>query len=217
MLIWPRKQRKSPYIAYEYLELFITTLGGHIEVIEATETRSPNEESVDDLMAIIIPFSVRIYGKRGKKSVSKSVTYYEASYKMILQTTLRGTIQNLPAAADMALARTARIFQSARRTAYGPLNEGLERDDIDPGLRERFQLDIRFARDAILEAEATRDAMRKLIPDYLAHTKAKIAKVEARLRDYRIGKRQPKRATLEVTLGTASRSPSPRYRWCKDG
>jgi excisionase family DNA binding protein len=52
---------------YNYLELFITTMGGRIEVMQATETKSPNEELVEDLIAIITSFSARIYGKRGKR------------------------------------------------------------------------------------------------------------------------------------------------------
>jgi putative resolvase len=52
---------------YEYLELFVTTLGGRIEVMEAAEIKSPNEELVDDLIAIITSFSARIYGKGGKR------------------------------------------------------------------------------------------------------------------------------------------------------
>lgn len=119
---------------------------------------------------------------------------------MILETTLRGTLHNLTPEANKGLFRTARLFQIARRTAYGQLNEGLTRDEIDPVLRHRFQMDARFARDAILEAEANRTAMRELIPEYLANTAAKIAKVEGRLKDYRSGKRQPKRATLAETL-----------------
>lgn len=55
------------WVGYDYLELFITTLGGRIEVIEAAESKSVNEELVDDLMAIITSFSARIYGKRGKR------------------------------------------------------------------------------------------------------------------------------------------------------
>ncbi|MCL4302089.1 MAG: hypothetical protein KJ077_40730 [Anaerolineae bacterium] len=119
---------------------------------------------------------------------------------MILVMTLQGTIHNLSDEADTALVRTARIFQGARRTAYRRLNEGLQRDDIEPGLRNRFRLDARFARDAILEAEANRSSMQELMPEYLANTQRKIAKVEARLKDYRTGKRQPKRVTLEAAL-----------------
>jgi hypothetical protein len=42
-------------------------MGGRIEVMQATETKSPNEELVEDLIAIITSFSARIYGKRGKR------------------------------------------------------------------------------------------------------------------------------------------------------
>lgn len=69
---------------YDYLELFVTTLGGRIEVMEATESKSSNEELVDDLIAIITSFSARIYGKRGKR-VSDQVSEL-----------LRGELQNEP-------------------------------------------------------------------------------------------------------------------------
>jgi IS605 OrfB family transposase len=117
-----------------------------------------------------------------------------------METTLLGTIHNLTPEAEAALLRTARLFQAARRTAYGRLNEGLGRAEIEPELRARFRMDARFARDAILEAEANRAAMRELLPDYLTNTKAKIAKVAARLNDYHTGKRQPKRVSLEVAI-----------------
>ncbi|MCQ3979855.1 MAG: hypothetical protein DPW09_41085 [Anaerolineae bacterium] len=61
-------------------------------------------------------------------------------------------------------------------------------------------MDVRFARDAILEAEVNRMAMRELIPTYLANTEAKISKVESRLKDYCNGRRKSKRVTLEVVL-----------------
>ncbi|MCL4294282.1 MAG: hypothetical protein KJ077_01070 [Anaerolineae bacterium] len=119
---------------------------------------------------------------------------------MILEKTLRGTIYNLSLEANMALFRTGRFFQAGLRTAYGRLDKGLNRDDIVPGLCDRFRMDVRFARDAILEAEANRTAMRELIPAYLANTEAKISKVESRLKDYRSGRHKPKRVTLEVAL-----------------
>jgi predicted site-specific integrase-resolvase len=75
---------------YDYLELFITTLGGRIEVMETTETKSPNEELVEDLIAIITSFSARIYGKRGKR-VSDQVGEL-----------LRGELQNDHSRDDLA-------------------------------------------------------------------------------------------------------------------
>jgi len=50
---------------FEYLNLFVTSFGGRIEVLEASDGRTPNEELVDDLIAIVTSFSARIYGKRG--------------------------------------------------------------------------------------------------------------------------------------------------------
>lgn len=68
-------------------------------------------------------------------------------------------------------------------------------------------MDVRFARDAILQAEANRTAMRELIPTYLANTEVKLSKVESRLKDYRRGRRKPKRATLGSGAGWSGTSP----------
>ena len=97
---------------------------------------------------------------------------------MILETTLQATLHNLTPEAESALAQTARIFQSARRTAYQQLKEGLEPSAIDHPLRVQFAMDARYARDAVLEAQAASDALRELLPQYLADTAAKIRKVE---------------------------------------
>lgn len=56
---------------YSYLELFVTTHGGRIEIVEAQEAMSPNEELVNDMIAIVTSFSARIYGKRGGKQISR--------------------------------------------------------------------------------------------------------------------------------------------------
>lgn len=66
ILVVEFKDRLAQF-GYEYLDLFVTTLGGRIEVMEAAETRSPNVELVDDLIAIMTSFSARIYGQRGKR------------------------------------------------------------------------------------------------------------------------------------------------------
>jgi hypothetical protein len=100
---------------------------------------------------------------------------------VILETTLHG----LTAEGASALARTAQLFQVARRTAYQLLKDGVTPDEADRTLRERLGLDARFARDAVLEALALRKALRELLPDYLADTKAKLLKVERRLQHSR--------------------------------
>jgi putative resolvase len=58
---------------YEYLDLFVTTLGGRIEVVETIESTSPTEELVADLIAIVTAFSARIYGQGGKR-VSEQIS-----------------------------------------------------------------------------------------------------------------------------------------------
>ena len=124
---------------------------------------------------------------------------------MILKTTIQATLHNLTPEAETALAETARIYQSARRAAYQRLGEGKERDDIDHPLRAQFGMDARFARDAILEARAARDALCELLPQYIADTEAKMRKVERRLTQYREGKRRPHLATLAQTIAGLER------------
>jgi IS605 OrfB family transposase len=124
---------------------------------------------------------------------------------MILRTTIQGTIHNLPLAAETALLETARPFQAARRIAYQRLDEGQGRDEIDRPLRALFQMDARFARDAILEAEANRRSLRKLLPKYIANTTGKIRKAEVRLRQYRSGALKPYRVSTEVAIAGLER------------
>lgn len=99
----------------------------------------------------------------------------------MLETTFQATLHNLTLEAEAALSQTACIFQSARRTAYQRLKDGMEPPDIDYALRAQFGMDARFARDAVLEAQATGDALRALIPEYLANTEAKMRKAKKRL------------------------------------
>src|SRR5215472_3707269 len=108
---------------------------------------------------------------------------------MKVETTLRGTLPELSAEASAALSETARLFQAARRSAFQALATGQERDDIEPPLRQRFQLDARSARDAILEAQAVHRAMRELVPRYLADVQVKIERTQQRLEHYRTGQR----------------------------
>lgn len=125
---------------------------------------------------------------------------------MTLKTTIQATLHNLAPEAETALLDTGRIFQSAQRVAYQGLKKDQERDEIDRPLRAQFGLDARYSRDAILEAQATRDALRELLPQYIADTEAKIDKVEWRLRQYRTGKWRPWRKPLaEATAGLERR------------
>jgi putative resolvase len=59
---------------FEYLDLFVSSFGGRIEVMETANDKSPDEELVEDLMAVVTSFSARIYGKRGGRRVTQQVS-----------------------------------------------------------------------------------------------------------------------------------------------
>ena len=58
---------------YKYLEQYFLSYGVAIEVVETNDEKSPQEELVDDMIAIVNSFSARIYGKRGGR-VAKRLT-----------------------------------------------------------------------------------------------------------------------------------------------
>src|ERR1043166_6212364 len=97
---------------------------------------------------------------------------------MNVETTLQGTLHDLSTEDQCLLSQTGRLFQGAKRSAFQMLAKGQKREDIESVLRERFSLDARFARDAILEAQAVHTAMRELLPRYLADVEAKIGKTK---------------------------------------
>jgi len=56
---------------YKYLEQYFLSYGVAIEVVETNDEKSPQEELVDDMIAIVTSFSARIYGKRGARVAEK--------------------------------------------------------------------------------------------------------------------------------------------------
>ncbi|TEB05702.1 hypothetical protein Psch_02743 [Pelotomaculum schinkii] len=58
---------------YKYLEQYYRSCGVEIDIMEFDEEKSPQEELVEDMIAIVTSFSARIYGKRGGR-VAKKLT-----------------------------------------------------------------------------------------------------------------------------------------------
>lgn len=58
---------------YKYLEQYFRSFGIKIDIIESNEEKSPQEELVADMIAIVTSFSARIYGKCGGH-VAKKLT-----------------------------------------------------------------------------------------------------------------------------------------------
>ncbi len=59
---------------YKYLENHCTQTGVVIEVMERNELKGPDQEMVEDLIAIITSFSARLYGARGGRKVKQCLT-----------------------------------------------------------------------------------------------------------------------------------------------
>lgn len=58
---------------YKYLEQYFLSHGVTIEVVETNEEKTPREELVNDMIAIVTSFSARIYGKRGARVAKKLI------------------------------------------------------------------------------------------------------------------------------------------------
>jgi len=58
---------------FEYLKEALASYGVRVIAIEENESKSPNEELVEDLIAIVTSFSARLYGKLGAKKIVKTI------------------------------------------------------------------------------------------------------------------------------------------------
>ena len=63
---------------YKYLEQYFLSHGVTIEIVETNEEKSPQEELVNDMIAIVTSFSDRIYGKRGGRIAKKLAKVIES-------------------------------------------------------------------------------------------------------------------------------------------
>ncbi|MEW5952496.1 MAG: IS607 family transposase [Bacillota bacterium] len=62
---------------YKYLEQYYRSCGVEIDIIELDEEKSPQEELVEDMIAIVTRFSAKIYGKRGGRVAKKLTEFIE--------------------------------------------------------------------------------------------------------------------------------------------
>ncbi|MCL5780588.1 MAG: IS607 family transposase [Firmicutes bacterium] len=63
---------------YKYLEQYYRSCGVEIDIVELDEEKSPQEELVEDMIAIVTSFSARLYGKRGGRVAKKLVQVIES-------------------------------------------------------------------------------------------------------------------------------------------
>lgn len=63
---------------YRYLEQYYRLCGIEIDIMESDEDKLPQEELVEDMIAIVTDFSARLYGKRGGRVAKKLVQVIES-------------------------------------------------------------------------------------------------------------------------------------------
>ncbi|MEW5953602.1 MAG: IS607 family transposase [Bacillota bacterium] len=66
---------------YKYLEQYYRSCGVEIDIIEWDEEKSPQEELVEDMIAIVTSFSARIYDNRGGRVAKKLTEFIEQEVK----------------------------------------------------------------------------------------------------------------------------------------
>jgi IS605 OrfB family transposase len=93
-----------------------------------------------------------------------------------------------------------RVFGSAKRYAFNRLLEGRNAKDIIKHLSHQFQLNKRFAEDAVLLAQSLISSQRELLPIRLEDVRAKIEKTEKKIDEYRHGRKTPKKVDLPTCL-----------------
>ena len=60
-------------LGFKYIEKYCKAFDCRIEIVEKDESKTPQQELVEDLIAIVSSFAARIYGSRGKARAKKLV------------------------------------------------------------------------------------------------------------------------------------------------
>lgn len=116
------------------------------------------------------------------------------------------TLTNVSKEFRVQLSDLMRRFCSCKRYAFNRLLEGQPAGDLNKILPTIFNLNKRYAEDAVLLASSVIASQKELIPTQLEDIQAKIAKTERKFELYQSGKRKPKRTDIETCLtGLGSR------------
>jgi len=119
---------------------------------------------------------------------------------MPMKTTRMLKLKNLDSGFKVQLDNLMREFCAAKRFAYNRLLEDLNQNETNKLIQQTFQLNKRYAEDATLQAKSIIDSQKVVLPLYLEAAERKIKKTKSKLKDYKEGKKKPKRADLETCL-----------------
>ncbi|RHW30807.1 IS200/IS605 family accessory protein TnpB-related protein [Oceanobacillus profundus] len=98
------------------------------------------------------------------------------------------------------LRKLSTIFGSATRYAFNRLLEGEKPSDLIKKVNIKFDLNKRYAEDAVLKAQSIISSQKALLPLRIEEIQRKIAKTERKLEDYRAGKKTPNKVSLETCI-----------------
>ncbi|MGM7722552.1 hypothetical protein [Metabacillus sp. Hm71] len=93
-----------------------------------------------------------------------------------------------------------RVFPSMKRFAFNRLKDGESAKLLKKTLPHIFNVNIRYAEDAVLLAQGIVTSQQELLPLRIEDTKAKLQKTERKIYDYETGKKKPKNVDLHTCL-----------------
>ncbi len=92
------------------------------------------------------------------------------------------------------------VFCSAERFSFKRLLEGEKSGELIKKVNEKFNINKRYAEDAVLQAQSIIKSQKELLPSRIEDIETKIQKTEQKIEDYLTGKKTPKKVLLETCL-----------------
>lgn len=93
-----------------------------------------------------------------------------------------------------------KIFCSAIRYSFNRILEGEKAGELIKKVNVLFNLNKRYAEDAVMQAQAIISSQKELLPIRIEGVKGKIQKTTQKIEDYQTGKKKPKKVPLQLCL-----------------
>lgn len=93
-----------------------------------------------------------------------------------------------------------RVFSSMKRYAFNHILEGASAKELKKTLPSVFNVNTRYAEDAVLLAQSVIASQQELLSIRIEDIQAKLEKTERKIHDYQTGKKRPKKVDLATCL-----------------
>lgn len=98
------------------------------------------------------------------------------------------------------LHQLVKIFCTSIRYSFNRLLEGEKAGELIKKVNVLFNLNKRYAEDAVMQAQAIISSQKELLPIRIEGVKGKIQKTTQKIEDYQTGKKKPKKVPLQLCL-----------------